>query len=381
MKFPPLSTMKGGWTGLPQSGGTIPCDTELILANMQGQSSKKGCPRVENGVATRQFDLQVSRYRDNCLPLRDICLILPSVYDFKPTVSFSRACMETMEQSTATMQFSMSPYRSRSPFRLTHCMTEGQMTPPSSPTFPPLRNGPRLQLSRLLRRSKSMRLKQSGLGDRSHTASTHPSLFELRVPCPLFLPDSPSATESDSTLPSPGLRRMSTSYNNLYALAQRQANSSPVTPLLPSPICRQGRDGEQTFFKFHNPRDRISISSEGPIDSLQILAYYCSDADDDGEQHAEAEQDDFSRHMLTEDDGLSSSSDSLPVTPDNQESGVEFRSDESDWLANTTSHEERRRRFKARFYQVVQHPCTEVNREHGEDEVVSAQTAGKEKTN
>ena len=37
----------------------------------------------------------------------------------------------------------MAPRHGRSPFRLTHCMTEGQMTPPSSPTvFPSRRRSP-----------------------------------------------------------------------------------------------------------------------------------------------------------------------------------------------------------------------------------------------
>lgn len=168
----------------------------------------------------------------------------------------------------------------------------------------------------------------------------------------------------------------------------------------------------------------------GSFDSDQILAYYCNDSDalsgggSSGEGSADHERmgADFSENLnardvmahypgedlfdadVVDDDGpegnefeneqfwdegnedaystssCTASDLPMPVTPSEYNYGhdTETRhrdtataafcsSDESGWLANTTSHEERRRRFKARLYQVVQHPWSDVSahRRHG----------------
>ncbi|EXJ96001.1 hypothetical protein A1O1_01127 [Capronia coronata CBS 617.96] len=171
------------------------------------------------------------------------------------------------------------------------------------------------------------------------------------------------------------------------------------------------------------------------ISSVQILAYYCNDPDvsSSGEEELEDQEslvtdharntkrdttqcsysqvrqrtfnkDDISGYDSSSDqeeehppeaeyiyyeeetDGRSISSSTvsespMPVTPTesehdhysrNRDTATLSSSDESGWLANTTSHAERRRRFKARFYQVVQHPWTDSfaysNHAGGEDE-------------
>jgi len=263
-----------------------------------------------------------------------------------------------MEQLTPPQDFGMAAHQQvqSCSFRLTHCLNEGQMTPPSSP-LPPCQNGSRLQLSRLLRRSKSVRTKASGmLQDRYRAVKPRPSVTNMRAPFPLLLPESPSGTEDESSCPSlrsAGLRRMSVSYKDLRALAQRQANSSPVTPLLPSPITRDFCD--QSYFDFRNPGERpyTSSSNGDSLDTCNILSYYCDEADSKDE-HSDA---------ALEDDNLSTASESMPRTPLEQEHQLTYSSDESGWLANTTSHDQRMRRFKARYYQVVQQPWTKVHTE------------------
>lgn len=292
-----------------------------------------------------------------------------------------------MDQSSPPTNIDMAALRGRLPLSLTDCMTQGQMTPPSSPPLPSVRNGPQLQLSRLLQRSRSRstKPKQSGLfKDKCRTTIPRPSVTEMRLPLPLLLPESPSLTRSNSPTTiaycSPGLRRMSASYNDLRALAQYHAVSSPLTPLLPSPITRESQFEARSFVRFHNPREqRPSISNDGSVDSLQILSYYCNDNDtnsyegraDDLEEDTRGCSD---RDTVEDDEESGTTSDSTPITPLDQDHQADFCSNESGWLANTTSHEERMRRFKARFYQIVQHPWTDVQREYGEDEVVGLST-------
>ena len=165
---------------------------------------------------------------------------------------------------------------------------------------------------------------------------------------------------------------MSTSYNDLRAVAQRHAMSSPATPLLPSPITREPRDEGQSYFKFHNPRGRNSISDNESLDTLKILSYYYEDKQISNDLSLDDHVDYNTDHEeVVEDDDHSTASESMPTTPLDHEYRATFCSDESGWLANTTSHDERMRRFKTRFYQVVQHPWRNAYKQHGRDEVVS----------
>ena len=244
------------------------------------------------------------------------------------------------------------------------------MTPPSSP-LPSCQNKSRLQLSRLLRGSESVRSKASGLlRDKFRRATPRPSVMNMRNPFPLLLHDSSSATEdeaSGTSLPSAGLRRMTVSYKDLRALAQRQASSSPATPLLPSPITGDFSYEDQSYFRFRNPRERPSTSSSNTdsLDTSNILSYYCDHA-----ENCHSQDDHQSEQAALEYDNLSTASESMPVTPPEQEYRPGYCSDESGWLANTTSHDQRMRRFTARYYQVVQQPWTRVRKEDDEDEEV-----------
>lgn len=268
----------------------------------------------------------------------------------------------------------MASLQVRQPFRLTHCMNEGQMTPPASPALPQARHGPKLQLSNFFRRSKSIRSKPAGFHDRSRTTTIRPSVVEMKAPFPLLLPESPSVTENSPSIPnlSPGLRRMSTSYHDLRDFAQRQASSSPETPLLPSPISRGPETRDQPYFHFQNScRRRDSLADTDSFESEDILTYYCEERQYTKEQPCGYRRDSWtSNDTEIDDEEQSTASESMPVTPSGQEYCETIRSDESGWLANTTSHEERMRRFKTRFYQVVQHPWTSAFGDAGEDEAV-----------
>jgi hypothetical protein len=144
-----------------------------------------------------------------------------------------------------------------------------------------------------------------------------------------------------------------------------------VTPLLPSPLAEEPQEHEHCYFQFQSPRKRTSSPSDYCVDSLEILAYYCDD------NHADVEGlGDSSNGEMTpddddddDDDDLSTASESTPTTPRDQEQRETFCSDESDWLANTTSHDERYRRFKARYCSVVQHPWNSVYTD-GDNKVV-----------
>ena len=280
----------------------------------------------------------------------------------------------------------------RSPFRLTHCMNEGQITPPSSPplTSNPTttaHNGPRLQLIRLLRRSRSIRVKITACQDKTRVAKSRPSVIEMRAPFPLLLPESPSVIDHafPSQVSSPGtLRRMSMDYGNLRAVAQQQAAVlTPRTPLLPSPIVREpwfdysnDKNNKKSEFGFGRSAYCDSLSDTASLNSEQILSYYCNNDEDENagdEVEQQSRIDDEEDKDNDEYENQSTASESMPVTP--TELDLEYRdtfsSDESGWLANTTSHEERLRRFKTRFYQVVQHPLSDSLGGEDEDQVVS----------
>lgn len=269
----------------------------------------------------------------------------------------------------------MAPLPGLSPFRLSHCMSEGQMTPPASPFLPPARHGPKLQLSNFFRRYKSTKSKAVEFHDRPRTTTIRPSVAEMKAPFQLLLPECSSVTETSPSIPnlSPGLRRMSASYYDLRAFAQRQASPGPNPTLLPSPISRGSENPSQGYFHFQNPCTwRDSLADTYSISSEEILTYYCDDQRQTKEHASGYQKDSWtSDDTQIDDEEQSTASESMPVTPSGQEYCETICSDESGWLANTTSHQERVRRFKTRLYQVVQHPWTSTFRDAGEDEVVS----------
>ncbi|KAH0830998.1 hypothetical protein FOPE_02027 [Fonsecaea pedrosoi] len=162
---------------------------------------------------------------------------------------------------------------------------------------------------------------------------------------------------------------MLASYNDLRALARNETTSTPISPLLPSPIVGTLQNGQQ-YFRLHHPCERLTtpIPDDDSLDSLHILSYYCDDRD--GDEQDQGSQP--SEHGTLEEDNLSTASESMPVTPRDDDYRDTLCSDESGWLANTTSHEERMRRYKARYYQVVQRPCTSICTDDNEDGVMIA---------
>ncbi|EXJ63672.1 hypothetical protein A1O7_00007 [Cladophialophora yegresii CBS 114405] len=283
-----------------------------------------------------------------------------------------------MEQLTPPHDFGMADAHHQgwpTSFRLTHCSKEGRMTPPSSPTQPS-RNGSKLQLSELLRRSKLIKSKQSGLPQ--DEIRTRPSANNMKGPFPLTLPALSSIVADSSSNVGPPyaeLRRMSASYNNLRVLAQHRPVSSPVIPLFPSPIARDSPRESESYFKFHNPRHRphTASSNDSSVDSFNILSYYCDDPTDSlWQPEDESPMEHSSCREALEDDNQSTASESMPATPLQQEYQPTFCTDESDWLANTTSRDQRMRRFKSRYYQIVQQPWKEIHSECGENKVMIA---------
>lgn len=287
--------------------------------------------------------------------------------------------MMELEPGTSVINPSteMAPVQGRSPFRLSHCMSEDQMTPPASPSLPPARHGPKLQLSNFFRRYKSTMSKPVEFHDRPRTTTNRPSVAEMKAPFQLLLRECPSVTETSPLIPnlSPGLRRMLASYCDLRAFAQRQASPGPNPTLLPSPISRRPENPSQGYFHFLDPCTwRDSLADTHSINSEEILTYYCDDQSQTKE-HASRHRRDLwtSDDTQIDDEEQSTASESMPLTPSGQEYCETICSDESGWLANTTSHQERLRRLKTRLYQVVQHPWTSTFRDAGEDEVVSCE--------
>jgi hypothetical protein len=167
---------------------------------------------------------------------------------------------------------------------------------------------------------------------------------------------------------------MSISYSNLRALAQRQAGIA-ASPLLPSPISKDFPSQTQSYFKFHNPRPRkpVPVTQDDDEDKLDLLSYYCESNSNDLTLTTvdPAETSSLSEEETLEHDSMSTASVSVPLTPVEDELTPTCYSDESDWLANTTSHDERLRRFKARFCQVVQQSWRQGHAVDGEHEVVN----------
>ena len=268
-------------------------------------------------------------------------------------------------------------------FRRAHCLADGQLTPPSSPDAPRLRatrQGPRLQLSRLLRRSK---LAKPSRSNSSTNPLDRPFVSMMKEPFPLLLPDSPVETDCSSTstvspIDPPELRRVSASYQDLRSIAARQSlskPSQPTTPLLPSPIIHDLFEQNESYFQFHNPRLTRTDGEYKSYEDLHILSCYYDNSRTESMLDIERELDDdnVSEGSLSPGDGdnNSTASDDLPRTPNNRPARDTFDSEESGWLANSTTPSERVRRFKARCYQVVQHPMNYRSEEKDENEIVS----------
>ena len=268
-----------------------------------------------------------------------------------------------------------------STFRMAHCMADGQLTPPESPDAPnrpTTKNGPRLQLTRLLRRTRTDP-DQSHLSVR-RASPVRPYVSAMKAPFQLRLPDSPidsdcSSSSSSSPVFAPKLRPRAPTYHDLRSLAARQKEhfSQRVdTPLLPSPIEKGDMIQSDSYFTFTNPRQpRPEYNS---YQDLHILSCYCDKKVDEVEQSPSNTNDDKDeRSQSSYEDGSDSRSISTidtPVTPEEQIYRIStVQSDESGWLANDTSVTEREKKFKARCFQVVQQPSTEASRK---EDVVSA---------
>ena len=254
-----------------------------------------------------------------------------------------------------------------------HCMADGQLTPPSSPDAV-RRALPRskLQISKFLRRPKIVK-KDTALTSHRVESTVTRSVNDRMDPFPLLLPASPLDSENSSTLtvspvPQPELRRMSTSYD-LRSIAARHSvfKATPVsTPLLPSPIDQGTSEADQSYFRFHNPRALPPCEEDyTSYEDLHILSCYYDGSKPGSMDEIEKalEEDDCLSQgsLMSEDvDGDSDSTETeVPRTPPEQINCSTACSSEGNWLASDQSHEERLRRFKARCYQVVQHPMSD----------------------
>ena len=260
-----------------------------------------------------------------------------------------------------------------------HCMADEQLTPPSSPDA--VRRAlprPKLQISKLLKRPKIVK-KDTALTSHRVESTVTSNVNDMRDPFPLLLPPSPvnseySSTSTVSPIPQPELRRMSTSCD-LRSIAARQSMlkvTQVYTLLLPSPIAQGTAEANQSYFRFQNPR--ALLPGEGDYTSyedLHILScYYDGSKPGSMDEIEKALEDDdcLSRGSLMSEDGGSDSTEiEMPRTPPEQISRSTTCSDEGNWLASDQSHEERLRRFKARCYQVVQHPMSDKRDKQGGD--------------
>jgi hypothetical protein len=266
-------------------------------------------------------------------------------------------------------------------FRRAHCLADGQLTPPSSPDAPRQqvsRHGSRLQLSKLLRRPRLHRRLQT-----RHSIDPLDRPFVSMMKAPLILPESPVETDCSSTstvspIEPPELRRVSASYQDLRSIAAQQSASKPsqpTTPLFPSPITHELFEQGEAYFQFHNPRLPPTDGEYKSYDDLHILSCYYDDSRSESMLEIERELDDDSVSEpsldLRDGDDNSTTSEDIPHTPRNRPFRATCSSDESGWLANSTTPSERMRRFKSRCYQVVQHPMDYRREKKDENELVS----------
>ena len=270
-------------------------------------------------------------------------------------------------------------------FRAAQCLTDGQLTPPESPDLPYsaiMRHGPRLQLSKLLRRAKADTDKPQVPVRRSSPA--RPYVSEMKAPFALVLPDSPIDSDASSVFsaslhPTPGLRRRSPTYHDLHSLATRQKeriSRRVESPLLPSPIIKDNSVQSDSYFYFRNPR-RPRPTAYRLYEDLHIPSCYEDSEDNEAvaalqPNHETHDTDDsLSQYslVLEGDDSRSTSSNGVPMTPVDQIHRTSTHcSDESGWLANETSCNERETRFKARCVQVVHCPDDQTD---GRNNIVS----------
>lgn len=269
-------------------------------------------------------------------------------------------------------------------FRMAHCLADGQLTPPESPdaicSKPALRsNGPRLQLPRLLRRTKT-EPDQPPMSVR-RSSPVRPYVSEMKAPFPLRLPDSPvdsdcSSSSRSSPTFAPELRRRSPTYHDLRSLAAKQKaefSRRVETPLLPSPIEKDDMIQSDSYFTFTNPRSRTRPKEYLSYQDLHILSCYYDkekNADHSGDILEQPEADEVgSVHTshIDESDSRSVSTIDTPITPEGQIYRIStYQSDESGWLANETSATQRVRKFEARRFQVVR----QIPTASGDDEDV-----------
>ena len=272
-----------------------------------------------------------------------------------------------------------------------HCLADGQLTPPSSPdetSKPHARTGPRLQLSKLLRRPKAG--KSNNIIHISHpteirTLQMPACVSEMELPLPILYPDSPvnsdrSGSTEVSPTSAPELRRISASYQDLRSAAALQTSpklSHNTTPLLPSPITCDTKDPGGSYFQFRNPRIEKTVCEYKSYDDFRILSCYYDESNtaslQDIQQSLEdVQHDPPSTPPIVGDDDYASSTETedMPITPRDQVRRPTVCSEEGDWLASTRSHTERMRRFKARCYQVVQHPMSSRKTQDNEDQIV-----------
>jgi hypothetical protein len=308
----------------------------------------------------------------------------------------SRVAMEAVLDAHADMASCFTP------FRKAHCMNSGLRTPPSSPDSNGSSNraGPRLHLSKRLQNGDKHSPRESrratngaippGSCVKCDSKSPFRAVTEMREPFPLMLPDSPTLTdESLYDEEKQRLRRVSASYLDLRALAQVQPGPSTSrlnTPLLPSPMFIPGEEKTElnSYFAYPKRRDRDTpppeeVDDDAPYETHRIISGYCKKERwslllDEVRQSRQASQ---LRHATSP---WSQTRRTAPTSPQSLSPSPKPRkrdrtcSTESDWLANTMSHEERVRRFKQRCFQVVQHPARKNSQapNEGEDQIVSA---------
>jgi hypothetical protein len=265
-------------------------------------------------------------------------------------------------------------------FRVAHCLADGQLTPPDSPDAPPnskvaFRNGPRLQLPRLLRRTKTDH-EQSSMSVR-RSSPVRPYVDGMKAPFPLRLPDSPvdsdcSSSSSTSPVFAQELRRRSPTYHDLRSLAARQKEQFSrrvETPLLPSPIHKDDMIASDSYFTFQNPRATTRPKEYHSYQDLHILScYYDKDKTTETSGSVAPQHQDHDIRPRTpsdaDTDSRSVSTVDTPVTPEEQIYRIStLQSDESGWLANETSVTQREKKFKARCFQVVQQAPTEKSKD------------------
>lgn len=267
-------------------------------------------------------------------------------------------------------------------FGRAHCMAaDSQLTPPSSPDTARQksnRTGPRLCFSKLLRRPKM--LTKCPSSDAVAPIGHH---YHLLAKDFALLPESPAATECSSAgtistdEPLPELRRVSASYHDLRSFASHQCvplPPQPTTPLLPSPDTPELCQEDGTYFQFRNPRLPRDQSDYQSYEDLHILSCYYDESEagslDDTVRELEGSSHE-ANNSFGDDASDTIHSEDLQRTLKPSTAQQTLCSEEADWLANSTTPDERLRRFKARCFQVIQYPLHGVQDENAPNSIVS----------